>query len=142
MPEQVGEDNAWDLTARAYIINDDNLGEHLGMSLYPGQRAMALCGFKMQLPKGYMASISPRSGLAWRDGITMVNSPGRIDQDYRGEIGVILQNTDSHEAVSFAPGMRVAQMIIHKLDDVKLEQVSEELDVTDRGEGGFGSTGE
>lgn len=108
-------------------------------TLQPGQIMLVACGFHMALPEGYEAQVRPRSGLASRHGITMINSPGTIDADYRGEVMVPLIN---HSKVPFVieRGMRIAQMVISKLPDVELREV-EKLDETKRGKGGFGHTG-
>ncbi len=97
------------------------------------------CGFCLQLPKNFEAQVRPRSGLALKNSVTVLNSPGTIDSDYRGEVKVILIN---HGLKDFTvkKGMRVAQIIFQKLPDYKISKVSE-LSKTSRGEGGFGSTG-
>lgn len=107
--------------------------------LEPGQRVLVKTGLFIQLPEGYEAQVRPRSGLAFKHGITVLNSPGTIDADYRGEIGVILINhgADSFEIVD---GERVAQLVIAKYESIFWEEV-DMLDESDRGEGGFGSTG-
>ena len=107
--------------------------------LNPGERKLILTGIKMQLPDGYECQVRPRSGLAIKHGITVLNSPGTIDADYRGDVGVILINL-SNETFIVNPGERIAQMIINKFEQAKFELV-EELDETERGEGGFGHTG-
>lgn len=96
-------------------------------------------GFAIAVPPGYEAQIRPRSGLALRDGVTLLNSPGTIDADYRGEVGVIVVNHGT-APVTIARGERIAQMVIHRLPDVVLEAV-DELPATARGAGGFGHTG-
>lgn len=105
----------------------------------PGDRMLIPTGLSIALPEGYEAQIRPRSGLALKHGITVLNSPGTIDADYRGEIGVILANMSKQE-FTVERGMRVAQMVIAKHETVQWEVV-EELDESDRGAGGFGSTG-
>ena len=107
--------------------------------LKPLDRKIIGTGLYIQLPKGFEAQIRPRSGLAAKHGITVLNAPGTIDADYRGEIGVILVNL-SHEDFVIKPGERIAQMIIAKCEQVELIEV-DTLDETARGEGGFGSTG-
>ena len=102
-------------------------------------RALIPTGLHIALPEGYEAQIRPRSGLALKKGVTCLNTPGTIDADYRGEIGVILINL-SHEDFVVNPGERIAQMIIGKFDQVEWEVV-EELDKTERGDGGYGHTG-
>lgn len=109
------------------------------VSLAPLQRAIVGTGLYMELPEGYEAQIRPRSGLAAKQGITVLNSPGTIDADYRGEIGVILVNL-SNETVVLNHGERIAQMVISKHERAEWVEV-EELDKTTRGSGGFGSTG-
>ncbi|MCC7521383.1 MAG: dUTP diphosphatase [Flavobacteriaceae bacterium] len=107
--------------------------------LQPMERRIIPTGLFMSLPIGYEAQVRPRSGLAAKKGITVLNSPGTIDADYRGEIGVILVNL-SHEAFAINDGERIAQMVIAKHERAQWLQV-EVLDETDRGAGGFGSTG-
>ena len=107
--------------------------------LHPGERALVPSGIAIALPEGYEAQIRPRSGLALKQGISLVNSPGTIDSDYRGEIGVILIN-HGREPFMVNPGDRIAQMVLTRFQRVELLEV-EELDGTVRGEGGFGHTG-
>ena len=107
--------------------------------LKPLQRVLVKTGLFMELPIGYEAQVRPRSGLAFKKGITVLNSPGTIDADYRGEIGVILVNLSNEEFV-IEDGERVAQMIIAKHEQVDWEEVVELVE-TERGIGGFGSTG-
>ena len=107
--------------------------------LKPLQRALVKTGLFMELPIGYEAQVRPRSGLAFKKGITVLNSPGTIDADYRGEIGVILVNLSDEEFV-IEDGERVAQMVIAKHEQVDWEEVVELVE-TERGVGGFGSTG-
>ena len=107
--------------------------------LKPLQRTLVKTGLFMELPIGYEAQIRPRSGLAFKKGITVLNSPGTIDADYRGEIGVILVNLSDEEFV-IEDGERVAQMVIVKHEQVDWEEVVELVE-TERGVGGFGSTG-
>jgi dUTP pyrophosphatase len=104
-----------------------------------GERALVPTGLSIALPPGFEAQIRPRSGLALSSGVTLLNAPGTIDADYRGEIGVIVVNHGSMP-VTVARGDRIAQMVIHRLPDVELEAV-EELPETARGAGGFGHTG-
>ena len=103
------------------------------------ERKLIPTGLYIALPKGYEAQVRPRSGLALKHGISVLNTPGTIDADYRGEIGVILVNL-SKEPFVINPGERIAQMVIAKHETVEWEEV-ESLDVTARGAGGFGSTG-
>lgn len=107
--------------------------------LQPLQRAMIPTGLYIALPVGYEAQVRPRSGLAAKHGITVLNTPGTIDADYRGEIRVILVNL-SDQPFEVVPGERIAQMVIARHEQVEWEQV-DELDATERGAGGFGSTG-
>lgn len=107
--------------------------------LKPGQRALIPTGLFMQLPQGYECQIRPRSGLALKHGLSIVNSPGTVDADYRGEIGVILINL-GNEDFTVNDGERVCQMVITRYSHVKWEEVKE-LDHTKRGTGGFGHTG-
>jgi dUTP pyrophosphatase len=109
------------------------------VTLKPGARMLIPTGLAMALPEGYEAQIRPRSGLAYKNGITVLNSPGTIDADYRGEIKVILANLGT-EDFTVERGMRVAQMVIAPYTQVAWNVV-EELDETARGAGGFGSTG-
>jgi dUTP pyrophosphatase len=105
----------------------------------PGARALVPTGIAIAVPPGYEAQIRPRSGLALKFGVTLLNAPGTIDADYRGEVGVIVVNHGA-DPVTIARGDRIAQMVIHRLPDVELEAV-EELPGTARGAGGFGHTG-
>ena len=109
------------------------------ITLRPLQRAMVPTSLYIALPKGFEAQIRPRSGLAAKHGITVLNSPGTIDADYRGEIRVILVNL-SEEPFDIVPGERIAQMVVARHEQVEWACV-EALDATDRGAGGFGSTG-
>ena len=109
------------------------------MVLAPGERALVPTGFAMALPRGTEAQIRPRSGLAYKHGVTCLNSPGTIDSDYRGEVKVLLINHGA-EPFTIRRGERIAQMVVAKLAEVAFEAV-DELDDTDRGAGGFGSTG-
>ncbi|HET8753326.1 MAG TPA: dUTP diphosphatase [Salinimicrobium sp.] len=109
------------------------------IQLQPLERAIVKTGLFIELPVGYEAQVRPRSGLAAKKGITVLNSPGTVDADYRGEIGVILVNL-SNEAYSIENGDRVAQMVISKHEHISWKEV-EFLEETARGAGGFGSTG-
>ena len=108
-------------------------------TLRPLQRAIVKTGLFLELPIGYEAQVRPRSGLAAKKGITVLNAPGTIDADYRGEIGVILVNL-SNEDFTIENGERIAQLVIAKHERANWEEV-EVLEETDRGSGGFGSTG-
>ena len=115
----------------------DNLAEEI--ALKPLARTLVKTGLFIELPEGYEAQVRPRSGLAYKKGITILNSPGTIDADYRGEIGVILVNLSEEEFV-IENGERVAQLVIAKHEQAQWVEV-ESLEETDRGAGGFGSTG-
>lgn len=105
----------------------------------PMERALVPTGLQMAIPRGYEVQIRPRSGLAYKHGITVLNSPGTIDADYRGEVGVLLVNL-SKETFVVTRGERIAQMVIAAHATARVEHVAE-LGDTDRGAGGFGSTG-
>jgi len=107
--------------------------------LAPGERALIPSGFAMAMPRELEAQIRPRSGLAFKHGITCLNSPGTIDADYRGEVKVLLINL-GQEPFTIERGERIAQMVFQRVPQVSLEEV-EELSDTSRGEGGFGHTG-
>lgn len=109
------------------------------ITLKPLERAIVPTGLFMELPVGYEAQVRPRSGLAAKKGITVLNAPGTIDADYRGNVGVILVNL-SNEDFTVENGERIAQMVIAKHERAEWEEV-ENLSETDRGKGGFGSTG-
>jgi dUTP pyrophosphatase len=109
------------------------------VQLAPGQRALIPTGLRLAIPQGFEGQVRPRSGLAARHGITVLNSPGTIDSDYRGEICVILINLGS-EPYTISHGDRIAQLVIAPTTRAELVEV-ESLDTTERGEGGFGSTG-
>ncbi len=109
------------------------------ITLQPLERAIVTTGLFIELPVGFEAQVRPRSGLAYKNGITVLNSPGTIDADYRGEIGIILVNL-SNKAFTIENGERIAQLVIAKHERAEWKQVSE-LTQTNRGEGGFGSTG-
>ena len=109
------------------------------VSLAPLERKIIGTGLKIALPEGYEAQVRPRSGLAAKYGITVLNAPGTIDADYRGEIGVILVNL-SNDEFTIEPGERIAQLVIAQYTQVKWSPV-DQLDETERGKGGFGSTG-
>tara|TARA_B100001059_G_scaffold4746_1_gene3961 strand:+ start:890 stop:1327 length:438 start_codon:yes stop_codon:yes gene_type:complete len=109
------------------------------VTLEPLERKIIYTGLKIALPEGYEAQIRPRSGLAAKYGITVLNSPGTIDADYRGEIGVILVNL-SNTSFTIQPGDRIAQLVISKFEQIDWLPM-DELSDTKRGEGGFGSTG-
>jgi dUTP pyrophosphatase len=110
------------------------------VELRPGERTVVPTGLAIALPDGYAAFVHPRSGLAAKHGITIVNAPGTVDAGYRGEIRVTLLNTDAAEAVKFQRGDRIAQLIIQRVARPVLHEV-DTLPGSARGEGGFGSTG-
>ena len=109
------------------------------ITLAPLERTIIGTGLKMALPEGYEAQVRPRSGLAAKHGLSVLNAPGTIDADYRGEIGVILVNL-SNEAFTIQPGERIAQLVVAQYSQVSWHPTIN-LEETDRGEGGFGSTG-
>ena len=108
-------------------------------TLQPGERKLIRTGLVIELPRGTEAQMRPRSGLALKQGITLLNTPGTIDEGYRGEVGVILINL-GHKPFDVQPGMRIAQMVIAPVLSVDVAEVAEVSD-TPRGAGGFGSTG-
>lgn len=109
------------------------------LELAPGTRALVPTGFALELPEGYEAQLRPRSGLALKHGLTLLNSPGTIDADYRGEVQVLLVNLGP-EPFSVTRGMRIAQLIVAPVLRAKVAE-STQLSTTTRGAGGFGSTG-
>ena len=109
------------------------------LTLSPGERKLIKTGLFLEIPEGYEAQVRPRSGLALKNGITVLNSPGTIDADYRGEIGVILINHSS-EIFEINSGERIAQLVFAKVEQAVWFE-TESLNETERGEGGFGSTG-
>jgi dUTP pyrophosphatase len=117
-----------------------DLRTRIDFELQPGERALIPTGVSLALPAGYAAFVHPRSGLAAKHGITVVNSPGTVDAGYRGEIAVTLLNTDSAASLSFRRGDRIAQLVIQKVEHASFVTV-QELPDSVRGAGGFGSTG-
>jgi len=107
--------------------------------LGPGERAAVGTGLAVAIPDGYAGFVQPRSGLAARHGLTVVNSPGLIDSGYRGELRVVLLNTDARESFTVEPGMRIAQLVVLELPQVELVEVAE-LPSSERGARGFGSS--
>jgi dUTP pyrophosphatase len=107
--------------------------------LAPGERATVGTGLAVAIPEGHAGFVQPRSGLAARHGITVVNSPGLIDSGYRGELRVVLLNTDARETFTVEPGMRIAQLVVLALPEVELLEV-DELPASERGVRGFGSS--
>ena len=128
MPHQAYEGDAgFDLAACERVV------------LAPGERAMVATGIAVEIPEGYAGFVQPRSGLAARHGIGMVNSPGLIDSGYRGEIKVVLINMDRTEAFVVDPGMRIAQLVVGPVTAVRMIEVAE-LAGSERGARGFGSS--
>ena len=126
--------------AQAYVGDagfDLSAGE--GLALGPGERAVVGTGLAVEIPEGYAGFVQPRSGLAARHGIGVVNSPGLIDSGYRGEIKVVLLNTDREHAFEVEPGMRIAQLVVAPVAAVRLVEV-DALVPSERGERGFGSS--
>lgn len=112
--------------------------EHV--TLAPFERALVSTGLAVAIPEGYAGFVQPRSGLAIKQGVTVLNTPGLIDSHYRGELKVALINLDPHAIFEVNPGDRIAQLVIHKVENVAWNVV-DSLDETERGEGGFGSSG-
>jgi dUTP pyrophosphatase len=112
----------------------------IDITLAPGERALVPTGIAIALPDGYVALVHPRSGLAIKHGVTMVNAPGTVDAGYRGELQIILINHDKSESVSFKRGDRIAQLVIQKVERAEFVEVRD-LPGSGRGNGGFGSTG-
>lgn len=110
-----------------------------GLTLTPGARALIPTGLALEIPPGFEVQMRPRSGLALKHGLTLPNTPGTIDSDYRGPLGVIVLNT-GQEAMLITHGMRIAQMVVAPVVQADF-QMEQELSETDRGAGGFGSTG-
>ena len=108
--------------------------------LEPGERTTLPTGLAIALPRGYAAFVHPRSGLAARHGVTIVNAPGTVDAGYRGEIRVTLLNTDAHAPVKFERGDRIAQLVVQRVEQAEFVE-ADALPDTERGAGGFGSTG-
>lgn len=108
--------------------------------IHPGERKMLGTGIAMAIPEGYAGFVQPRSGLAAKQGMTIVNTPGLIDSGYRGEICIIAYNTDKSEPIEIKRGDRIAQLVIQEVPTVELCEVPE-LDETERSESGFGSSG-
>ncbi len=135
------------LEARAQLPRRAYPGD-AGLDLYaleeavlePGERASVRTGIAVEIPEGQAGLVLPRSGLAARHGIALVNAPGLIDAGYRGEIRVLLLNTDRSAAFELSPGDRIAQLVLVRVESPEVEEV-EELAVSERGAGGFGSSG-
>ena len=109
------------------------------LTLEPGERAVVATGLAIEIPDGYAGFVQPRSGLAARHGVAVVNSPGLIDSGYRGEIRVVLLNTDRRQPFTVEPGMRIAQLVVAPVASVRLVEV-DELATSERGARGFGSS--
>jgi dUTP pyrophosphatase len=109
------------------------------LTLNPGKRLLVPTGLKLEIPTGFEIQVRPRSGLAFKNGVTLVNTPGTIDSDYRGELKIILINLGDEPFV-IKPGDRIAQLVVMPVTQARFEEVKD-LEVTERGIGGFGSTG-
>ena len=132
-----------ELPAPAYAKPGDagaDLRSRIDFELEPGERALVPTGVAIALPEGYVGLVHPRSGLATKNGITIVNAPGTVDSGYRGELMVTLLNTDKTKSFHVQRGDRIAQLIIQKYEHATLTVV-DELDQTERGSSGFGSSG-
>ena len=129
------------LPTRAHV-GDAGLDLHAveAVTLEPGERASVGTGIAVEIPDGQAGLVLPRSGLAVRHGIALVNAPGLIDSGYRGEVRVLLLNTDRRESCRIAPGERIAQLVLVTIEVPKVAEV-EELATSERGSGGFGSSG-
>lgn len=125
---QHDSDAGYDLVARDDVV------------LGPGERALVATGVAIAIPAGYAGFVQPRSGLAIKHGISIVNAPGLIDSGYRGELKVVLVNLDAREKFTVKRGDRIAQLVVQRVEDVAWREVTT-LDETDRGAGGHGSTG-
>jgi dUTP pyrophosphatase len=112
----------------------------IDITLNPGERALVPTGISIALPDGYAAFVHPRSGLAIKHGVTMVNAPGTVDAGFRGELQCIMINHDPHQAITFNKGDRIAQLVIQKVERAEFVEVRD-LPGSGRGTGGFGSTG-
>lgn len=121
-------DAGWDLRARNSIV------------IEPGERALIPTGIAIALPPGFVALVHPRSGLAWKNGLALVNAPGTVDAAYRGEISVIAMNVDPRTAISISRGDRIAQLVVQRVEEVEWVPV-DDLPSSRRGSGGFGSSG-
>lgn len=120
-----------------------NIGDEKIVTLLPGGRVLIPTNLHIKLPDNYELQVRPRSGLALKNGITIVNSPGTVDPDYTGNVGIILLNTDLHNSFEIRHGDRIAQGVINEVKQVEWDKVNtiEDLGKTDRGQGGFGHTG-
>jgi dUTP pyrophosphatase len=132
-----------ELPLPAYALPGDagaDLRTAVDVELGPGERAVVPTGIAVAMPEGYAAFVHPRSGLAARYGVSLVNTPGTIDSGYRGEIKIIIVNLDRNEPVSFTRGDRVAQLVFQRVERARFTEV-DELPGSERGDGGHGSTG-
>ncbi|GAA2118006.1 dUTP diphosphatase [Nocardioides bigeumensis] len=132
-----------DLPAPSYAHPGDagaDLVTTVDVSLMPGERALVPTGVAIALPPGYAAFVQPRSGLAARHGVSILNTPGTVDAGYRGEIKVLLVNLDRHDPVDLRRGDRVAQLVVQRVEQVRFVEVTA-LPGSARGAGGYGSTG-
>ncbi len=132
-----------DLPLPTYAKGGDagaDLVARVDVTLAPGERALVPTGISIALPNGYVALVHPRSGLAIKHGVTMVNAPGTVDAGYRGVLKIILINHDPKESVTFKRGDRIAQLVIQRVEHADFVEV-ENLPGSGRGAGGFGSTG-
>jgi dUTP pyrophosphatase len=132
-----------DLPLPAYAHPGDagaDLLTTVDVTLAPGERALVPTGIALALPEGYVALVHPRSGLAARHGLSIVNSPGTIDAGYRGEIKILLINHDPREPIELRRGDRVAQLVVQRYEQAVFTEVAE-LPASSRGDGGYGSTG-
>lgn len=142
MKVKVVNKSKWDLPAYATVQSagmDLRANNNEPITLQPLGRCIVPTGLYLEIPAGYEAQVRPRSGLAAKKGITVLNAPGTVDADYRGEVGVILVNLSDTPFV-IEPGERVAQMVFARHEQVEWEAV-ETLEASERGAGGFGSTG-
>jgi len=132
-----------DLPAPAYAHPGDagaDLRTTVDVTLAPGERQLVPTGIAIALPQGFVALVHPRSGLAVRHGLSIVNTPGTVDAGYRGEIRVLLVNTDATEPITLHRGDRIAQLVVQRVEQVRFTEVTELPDSV-RGTGGYGSTG-
>jgi len=117
-----------------------DLANRIDFKINPGERILVPTGISIALPDGYVALVHPRSGLAVKHGVSIVNTPGTVDAGYRGELQVILINLDKNNSISFKKGDRIAQLVIQQVERAQFVEVSE-LPGSERATGGFGSTG-
>ncbi len=132
-----------DMPLPAYAKAGDagaDLCTRVDLTILPGERVLVPTGISIALPNGFVALVHPRSGLAVKHGISIVNTPGTVDAGYRGELAVILINHDKEKSVSFKKGDRIAQLVIQQVERAEFVEVSQ-LPGSERSTGGFGSTG-